>query len=444
MIQDHKVTIFYTAPTAIRSLMGGRATRPCIRELRPVPLRLLGSVGEPINPAAWGVVLHERRRRPLPDRRHLVADRDRRPHDHPLPGATPLVPALRCPSGHHGRRVSTRPAPTCPGAGRHPGGQRPWPSMIRTIWGDPGPFQKTYYPEPTSRANSTSPATARSDKETGYFTITGRIDDVLNVSGHPHGHDGNRVALVANEKVAEAAVVGRPDDLTGEAIVAFVVLKGARPTGDEAAAMIKELQNWVARDRPDRQAEGHPFRREPAQDPFRQDHAACCVPSSPGRGCLAGHLDAREPAHPRTALGLMQCRPGPASAFRTTGGSRPASPVPGRTGYAQGVPDRSSRRRATKNGAVLGACARLPWLVSWEDRMRKGCGQRLVAVFIAGLRVAQLSPHCPCSTGPSDRLPAIAAPTSICSPVGRADPGRGVDRRARGALMRRSGCSRAG
>ena len=86
------------------------------------------------------------------------------------------------------------------------------------------------------------------DVDTGYFTITGRIDDVLNVSGHRMGTMEIESALVAHEKVAEAAVVGRPDDLTGEAIVAFVVLKGPRPTGDEAAAIIKELQNWVGRE----------------------------------------------------------------------------------------------------------------------------------------------------------------------------------------------------
>ena len=125
---------------------------------------------------------------------------------------------------------------------------KPWPSMIRNVWGDPDRFKKTYYPEDFKGKLYLAGDGAIRDVETGYFTITGRIDDVLNVSGHRMGTMEIESALVAHEKVAEAAVVGRPDDLTGEAIVAFVVLKGARPTGDEAAAVIKELQNWVGQE----------------------------------------------------------------------------------------------------------------------------------------------------------------------------------------------------
>ena len=106
-------------------------------------------------------------------------------------------------------------------------------------------FVKSYFPADFQGKLYLAGDGAIRDVETGYFTITGRIDDVLNVSGHRMGTMEIESALVAHEKVAEAAVVGRPDDLTGEAIVAFVVLKGARPTGDEAAKMIKELQNWV-------------------------------------------------------------------------------------------------------------------------------------------------------------------------------------------------------
>jgi acetyl-CoA synthetase len=109
-------------------------------------------------------------------------------------------------------------------------------------------FVKSYYPADFQGKLYLAGDGAIRDKDTGYFTITGRIDDVLNVSGHRMGTMEIESALVAHEKVAEAAVVGRPDDLTGEAIVAFVVLKGARPTGDEAAAVIKELQNWVGQE----------------------------------------------------------------------------------------------------------------------------------------------------------------------------------------------------
>ena len=122
---------------------------------------------------------------------------------------------------------------------------KPWPAMIRTIWNDPDRFVKSYYPADFQGKLYLAGDGAIRDKDTGYFTITGRIDDVLNVSGHRMGTMEIESALVAHEKVAEAAVVGRPDDVTGEAIVAFVVLKGARPTGDEAKAVIKELQTWV-------------------------------------------------------------------------------------------------------------------------------------------------------------------------------------------------------
>ncbi|MCO8635331.1 AMP-binding enzyme, partial [Burkholderia multivorans] len=125
--------------------------------------------------------------------------------------------------------------------------KRPWPSMIRTIWGDPERFKKSYYPEELGgRLYLAGDGTVR-DKETGYFTIMGRIDDVLNVSGHRLGTMEIESALVAHELVAEAAVVGRPDDTTGEAVVAFVVLKRARPEGDEAAALAKALRDWVGK-----------------------------------------------------------------------------------------------------------------------------------------------------------------------------------------------------
>jgi len=120
---------------------------------------------------------------------------------------------------------------------------------VRTIWGDPERFQKTYFPEELGGKLYLAGDGAVRDREHGYFTIMGRIDDVLNVSGHRLGTMEIESALVSNSKlVAEAAVVGRPDELTGEAVCAFVVLKGARPTGDEAKAIAKELRDWVGKE----------------------------------------------------------------------------------------------------------------------------------------------------------------------------------------------------
>ena len=249
MIQDHKVSIFYTAPTAIRSLIKAADNNPTVhpKQYDLSSLRLLGSVGEPINPAAWEWYYENvgSGRCPIVDTfwqtetgAHMIT---------PMPGATPMIPGS-----------CTLPFPGIMAAvvdetgTEVPWGQggilvvtKPWPSMIRTVWGDPDRFKKTYYPEDFKGKLYLAGDGAIRDAETGYFTITGRIDDVLNVSGHRMGTMEIESALVAHEKVAEAAVVGRPDDLTGEAIVAFVVLKGARPTGEEAAKVVKELQNWV-------------------------------------------------------------------------------------------------------------------------------------------------------------------------------------------------------
>ena len=253
MVAKHKCTIFYTAPTAIRSLIKASETDPKTHprnyDLRS--LRIMGSVGEPINPETW-VWYHENvggSRCPIVDTfwqtetgGHMIT---------PLPGATPLVPGS-----------CTLPLPGIMAAivdeAGHdlPNGQggilvvkRPWPSMVRTIWGDPARFRKTYFPEELGGQLYLAGDGSVRDKTTGYFTITGRIDDVLNVSGHRLGSMEIESALVANARlVAEAAVVGRPDDLTGEAVVAFVVLKGARPTGEEAKAIAKELRDWVGRE----------------------------------------------------------------------------------------------------------------------------------------------------------------------------------------------------
>jgi hypothetical protein len=173
--------------------------------------------------------------------------------------------------------------------------------MLRTIWGDPERYKKTYWPDDFKGKLYLAGDGASTDED-GYFRIVGRIDDVLNVSGHRLGTMEIESALVANSKlVAEAAVVGRPDDLTGEAICAFVVLKGRA-----RAARGEEDRQGAARlgrqgDRRDRQAEGHPLRRQPAEDALGQDHAPPAALDRQGRGDHAGRLDAREPGDPRAA-----------------------------------------------------------------------------------------------------------------------------------------------
>jgi acetyl-CoA synthetase len=125
--------------------------------------------------------------------------------------------------------------------------KRPFPSQVRTLWGDPERFKKSYFPEEFNGKYYLAGDSANRDAE-GYFWIMGRIDDVLNVSGHRLGTMEIESALVANPKVAEAAVVGRPDAIKGESVVAFVVLKGARPAGAEAKALVAELRDWVAKE----------------------------------------------------------------------------------------------------------------------------------------------------------------------------------------------------
>jgi len=253
MIQDHKVTIFYTAPTAIRSLIkaaeGNAAVHPDRYDLSS--LRILGTVGEPINPAAWEWY-HKHiggSRCPIVDTfwqtetgGHMIT---------PLPGATPLVPgSCTLPFPGIAAAVVDETGKDVPwGQGGILVVKKPWPSMIRTIWGDPERFKKSYYPEDFQGKYYLAGDGAIRDAKTGYFTITGRIDDVLNVSGHRMGTMEIESALVScTELVAEAAVVGRPDDTTGEAICAFVVLKRSRPTGDEAKAIAKQLRDWVGKE----------------------------------------------------------------------------------------------------------------------------------------------------------------------------------------------------
>ena len=295
--------MFYTAPTAIRSLIKAGGDLPKKYDLSS--LRILGTVGEPINPEAW-MWYHEtvgRGRCPIVDTwwqtetgGHMIS---------PLPGRHPTKPgSCDAAAARHLRRHRRRDRTT----GRQGRGSgilvisRPWPAMLRTIWGDPDRYVKTYWPDDFK--GKLLPRRRRREHRRGrllphHRTHRRRAQRL----GPPPGDDGDRIgAGRAPRLVAEAAVVGRPDDLTGEAVVAFVVLKGARPTGAEAKKMADEAAQLGGEgDRPDRQAQGHPLRRQPAEDALGQDHAAPAALDRQGRGNHAGRLDAGEPRDPRAA-----------------------------------------------------------------------------------------------------------------------------------------------
>lgn len=241
--QDHNVSVFYTAPTAIRALMKFGADLPDNYDLSK--LRLLGTVGEPINPEAW-MWYHDvigAGRCPIIDTwwqtetgAHMIA---------PFP-VTPLKPGS-----------CTQALPGIDAAildeegnelGRGEGGllviKKPWPSMIRNVWQQPERYQSTYFPLEGIPYYVVGDSAYQD--EDGYFWILGRVDDVLNVSGHRLGTMEIESALVSHDKVAEAAVVGRPHDVKGEAVAAFVVLNVDTPEGDQRDALIQELRNWVA------------------------------------------------------------------------------------------------------------------------------------------------------------------------------------------------------
>ncbi|MGB3069277.1 MAG: acetate--CoA ligase [Ottowia sp.] len=252
MIERHKCSIFYTAPTAIRSLIKASETNEKVHPKNSdlSSLRIMGSVGEPINPEAW-VWYYKNvggERCPIVDTfwqtetgGHVIT---------PLPGATPLVPgSCTLPLPGIAAAIVDEAANDVPnGSGGILVIKRPWPAMIRTIWGDPERFKKSYFPEELKGYYLAGDGAVR-DSERGYFRITGRIDDVLNVSGHRMGTMEIESALVAKtDLVAEAAVVGRPDDTTGEAICAFVVLKRSLPQGEEGKQIAKELRDWVAKE----------------------------------------------------------------------------------------------------------------------------------------------------------------------------------------------------
>jgi acetyl-CoA synthetase len=242
MIDRHKVTIFYTAPTAIRAFMRLGEEWPARHSMST--LRLIGSVGEPINPEAWmwyrSLIGHDRC--PIVDTwwqtetgAAMIS---------PLPGATPTKPGS-CTKPLPGIKVEvvTREGEPVPaGSGGYLVIRKPWPAMLRGIYGDPERYVQQYW--------SQLPGTyftgdgARQDED-GYIWVMGRVDDVINVSGHRLSTMEVESALVAHPKVAEAAVVGRPDELKGQAIAAFVSLQvGTEPTEE----LKTELRSWVGKE----------------------------------------------------------------------------------------------------------------------------------------------------------------------------------------------------
>jgi len=242
IIDRHGVTVFYTAPTAIRAFMRWGDDHVHRHHLRS--LRLLGSVGEPINPEAW-MWYH----RTIGKKRCPIVDTWWQTETGaimvtPLPGVTPTKPgSATLPFFGIVPKVVDEAGREVP---RNTGGRfvitRPWPSMLRTLWGDDERFKRQYWSE-LPGVYFTGDG-ARQDQD-GYFWVVGRIDDVLNVAGHRIGTAEVESALVSHPSVAEAAVVGRPDDLKGQALVAFVTLKTGITPGD---SLKEELRNHVAKE----------------------------------------------------------------------------------------------------------------------------------------------------------------------------------------------------
>ena len=247
IIEKHKVSVFYTAPTAIRSLIKLDSIAPSQHDLSS--LRLLGSVGEPINPEAWVWYYEQVGNSGCP-----IVDTWWQTETgcnilSPLPGINTLKPGS-CNQAIPGIMVDIIDDN---GDTIHDlsGGylviKRPFPSQIRTIWNNPTRFKETYFPQNIGGGKYYIAGDSAHQDHDGDFWIMGRIDDVLNVSGHRLGTMEIESALVANKLVAEAAVVSKPHDIKGESIIAFVVCKGIRPVG-EAKKIANDLRNWVGKE----------------------------------------------------------------------------------------------------------------------------------------------------------------------------------------------------
>ena len=268
LIEKYGVTIFYTAPTAIRAFMRWGTDWPQQHDLSS--LRVIGSVGEPINPEAWvwyyRFIGHERC--PVVDTwwqtetgAIMIT---------PLPGVTTLRPGS-----------ATRPFPGIAAEIRNERGEkvevgggllaltRPWPSMLRGIYGDPDRYVRQYWNKWGPGVYVTGDG-AKRDAD-GNFWLLGRVDDVINVAGHRIGTMEVESALVDHPSVAEAAVVGRAHEIKGQAIAAFVTLKEGKQGSKDHADTLKE--HVVEEDRRDREARRHSVCRRPAENPIGQDHA---------------------------------------------------------------------------------------------------------------------------------------------------------------------------
>ena len=241
-------------------------------------------------PRSVGLVLQGDRRRTLPGRRHVVANRDRRDHDQPAARRHDVQARERdVPVARHRGRASCNDEGQPVGI---PGGgylvlERPWPSMLRGIWGDPQRYRDTYW----SRFDGKYFAGdgAKRDDE-GYFWLLGRVDDIMLVSGHNISTTEVESALVDHPAVAEAAVVGKTDATTGQAIAAFVTLRGGIEPSDDARRGIARPRCQA--DRPDRETEVDPVHRRPAEDPVGQDHAPAAARRRRGQSARR-HDDAR-------------------------------------------------------------------------------------------------------------------------------------------------------
>ena len=243
--EKHGVSIFYTAPTAIRALMKLGDALPAKYDL--TRLRLLGSVGEPINPEAW-LWFHRvigRKRCPIVDTWWQTETGSIMMT--PVPGVTAAKPgscAKPLPGIFADIVDDDGHSVTAAGVGGYLVIKRPWPSMLRTIWGDNERYLATYWGKFNGRYYVAGDSANR-DAD-GYYWIMGRIDDVLNVAGHRLGTAEIESALVAHPRVAEAAVVGKPHDIKGESVFAYVVLNVDRPEGPAARQLIEELRAWVS------------------------------------------------------------------------------------------------------------------------------------------------------------------------------------------------------
>jgi acetyl-CoA synthetase len=242
IIDDHKVSVFYTAPTAIRAFI--KWGNEYVQKHSLASLRLLGTVGEPINPEAWMWYHREIGHECCPIVDTWWQTETGAIMITPVPGAIATKPgsATKPFFGIVPKVVSKDGEPVPPGHGGLLIIDQPWPSIARTIWGDPERYEQAYFSELPGKYFTGDGARQDAD---GYFWLMGRVDDVINVSGHRLGTAEIESALVAHHKVAEAAVVGRPDELKGQAIAAFVSLEEGNEPSEE---LKQELRQWVAKE----------------------------------------------------------------------------------------------------------------------------------------------------------------------------------------------------